>query len=89
MVEKIPGTTSVDVRDDDVVFMAINSIDNRLDDIAGIRPLRAAARVLTTIAPANAINNLTGMDKPSTVVERLMDKMESDIKGKKMGGRLF
>ena len=89
MVENIPGTTKVDVRDDDLLFMAVNTIDNRLDDIAGIRPVRAIARVLTSIAPANAINNLTGMDKPSVVVERTMDKVEGDIRGKKIGGRLF
>ena len=89
MVENIPGTTNVDVRDDDLLFMAVNTIDNRLDDIIGVRPVRAIARVLTSIAPANAINNLTGMDKPSVVVERTMDKVEGDIRGKKIGGRLF
>jgi len=89
MVENIPGTTEVDVREDDLVFMAINTIDNRFDDIAGIRPVRAIARVLTTVAPANAIRNLTGVDKPSTVVERLMDGVERDVKGKKLGRRLF
>lgn len=88
MVEDIPGTTKVDVRDDDILFMGINTIDNRFDDILGIRPVRSAARVLTAIAPANAINNLTGADKPSEVVERTMDKVESDIEGKKIG-RLF
>jgi len=89
MVENIPGTTKVDVRDDDLLFMAVNTVDNRLDDLVGIRPVRAVARVLTTIAPANAISNLTGMDKPSTVVERLMDGVENDVKGKKIGRRLF
>ena len=89
MVENIPGTTKVDVRDDDLLFMVVNTVDNRLDDIAGIRPVRAVARVLTTIAPATAISNLTGMDKPSTVVERLMDGVENDVKGKRLGRRLF
>lgn len=89
MVENIPGTTKVDVRDDDLLFMAVNTVDNRLDDIFGVRPVRAVARILTSIAPANAINNLTGMDKPSAVVERTMDKVEGDIRGKKIGGRVF
>lgn len=89
MVQNIPGTTDVDVREDDLLLMVVNTVDNRLDDIAGIRPVRAVARVLTSIAPANAISNLTGMDKPSAVVERTMDKVEGDIRGKKIGGRLF
>lgn len=89
MAENIPGTTKVDVRDDDLLFMAVNTLDNRLDDILGIRPVRAVARIATSIAPANAISNLTGMDKPSVVVERTMDRVESDIRGKKIGGRLF
>jgi len=89
MVENIPGTTKVDVRDDDLLFMAVNTVDNRLDDIFGVRPVRAVARILTSIAPANAVSNLTGMDKPSVVVERTMDKVEGDIRGKKIGGRLF
>ena len=89
MVENIPGTTKVDVRDDDLLFMAVNTVDNRLDDIFGVRPVRAVARVLTSIAPANVVNNLTGMDKPSAVVERTMDKVEGDMRGKKIGGRMF
>lgn len=88
MVENMPGTTNVDVRDDDLLYMLINTVDNRLDDVIGIRPIRAIARVATTVAPANAINNLTGMDKPSEVVERLMDDAEKNIKNKSMG-RLF
>lgn len=87
MVENMPGTTEVDVRDDDLVYLAINTIDNRLDDIVGIRPLRAFARIITTAAPANAINNLTGVEKPSEVMERLMDDAETNLKSK--SGRLF
>lgn len=89
MVQNIPGTTDVDVRENDLLFMAVNTVDNRLDDILGIRPLRGVARVLTAVAPANAISNLTGMDKPSVVIEQTMDRVESDIRGKKIGGRRF
>ncbi len=85
MSKGIPGTTDVDVRDDDILWMAANTIDNRLDDVLGIRPVQAVGRVLTAMAPANAINNLTDLDKPGTVIEKKMDDLERDIKSKKMG----
>lgn len=85
MAERIPGTSDVDVRDDDVLWMGINTIDNRLDDVLGIRPARAVARILTSLAPANLISNVTDLDKPSTVVEKKMDELERDIASKKMG----
>jgi len=85
MSKGIPGTTDVDVRDNDILWMAANTIDNRLDDVLGIRPVQAAGRILTAMAPANAINNLTDLDKPGTVIEKKMDDLERDIKSKKMG----
>jgi hypothetical protein len=82
MSKGIPGTTDVDVRDDDILWMAANTIDNRLDDVLGIRPVQAVGRVLTAMAPANAINNLTALDKPGTVIEKKMDDLERDLKSK-------
>jgi hypothetical protein len=85
MSKGIPGTTDVDVRENDILWMAANTIDNRLDDVLGIRPVQAVGRVLTSMAPANAINNLTDLDKPGTVIEKKMDDLERDIASKKMG----
>ena len=85
MSKGIPGTTDVDVRQDDGFWLAANTIDNRLDDVLGIRPVQAVGRILTAIAPANAINNLTGLDKPGEVVEKKMDDLERDIASKKVG----
>lgn len=85
MSKGIPGTTDVDVREDDLLWIGVNTIDNRLDDVLGIRPVQAIARVLTAIAPANAINNLTDLDKPGTVIEKKMDDLERDIASKKVG----
>ncbi len=85
MAERIPGTSDVDVRDDDILWMGINTVDNRLDDLLGIRPVRAVARVLTTIAPANLISNVTDLDKPSDVIEKKMDELERDVSSKRIG----
>lgn len=85
MAENMPGTSRVDVRDDDILWMGINTIDNRIDDVLGIRPARAIGRILTAIAPANVINNVTDIDKPSEIVEKKMDDLERDISSKRIG----
>lgn len=85
MAERIPGTSDVDVRDDDLLWMGINTVDNRLDDLIGIRPARAIGRILTSIAPANLISNATDLEKPSSIVEKKMDELERDVASKKMG----
>jgi len=85
MSKGIPGTTDVDVRENDILWMAVNTVDNRLDDVLGIRPVQGIGRVLTAIAPANAVSNLTGLDKPGTVIEKKMDDLERDIASKRIG----
>ena len=80
MAEGIPGTTEVDVRERDAVWTIIHTIDNRLDDVLGIRPLRAVGRALTAIAPANVIRNVTGIPKPSEVAEGVMDSLDEKLK---------
>ncbi len=85
MAERIPGTSDVDVRDADILWMGINTVDNRLDDVFGIRPVRAVGRLLTSIAPANLISNVTDLDKPSDIVEKKMDELERDISSKRIG----
>ena len=78
MTQTMPGT-EIDAETDDIARMAIHTIDNGLDDVLGIRPGRTVGRILTAIAPANAIHNLTNLDKPGEVIEKLMNHIESDI----------
>jgi hypothetical protein len=85
MSKGIPGTTDVDVRENDGLWLAVNTLDNRFDDVLGIRPVQGIGRVLTAIAPANVISNLTDLEKPGTVIEKKMDDLERDIKSKKVG----
>lgn len=84
-----PGTTNVPTREEDLVWTVIHTIDNRLDDIAGIRPVRAAGRILTGIAPANVIKNVTGMEKPSEMAEDLFNKVDGDIRAKRFSPQNF
>jgi hypothetical protein len=68
----------------DIVLNVFETIDNRLDDIAGVRPLRHVSRPLTAIAPGNVIRKVTGLPKPSEIVEGLEDKVEKEM-GSKVG----
>lgn len=81
MVKDIPGTTEKSVRKDDLVWAVLNTIDNRLDDVAGIRPLTAIGRALTTLAPANVVKSVTGIEKPSEIAEELQDSVEGELIG--------
>ena len=82
MTKTMSGTPEVDAETDDIARMAIHTIDNGLDDVFGIRPGRAAGRILTAIAPANVIHNITDLDKPGEVIEKLMDRIENDVRSK-------
>lgn len=83
MPEEMPGTTEQGVRPNDLVWSLINTVDNRLDDIAGVRILRTVGRILTAFAPANVVRSVTGVEKPSEVIEGAMDKIEASIKEKR------
>lgn len=82
MTKTMSGTPEVDAETDDIARMAIHTIDNGLDDVFGIRPGRTAGRILTAIAPANVIHNITDLDKPGEIIEKLMDRIENDIRSK-------
>ncbi|RKY54333.1 MAG: hypothetical protein DRP92_01385 [Candidatus Neomarinimicrobiota bacterium] len=81
MAKSVPGIVDEDVRENDYVWGVINTVDNRLDDVLGIRPLRLVGRALTAIAPANVIRNVTGIEKPSELVEEVTDSLDSELKG--------
>ena len=85
MAENMPGTTDFDVRDDDLLWMGVNTVDNRLDDMLGVRPVRTVGRVLTAVAPANLICTVTSLEKPSKLVEDKMDALERDLASKRIG----
>ena len=38
--------------------------------------------MLTAIAPANVIHNMTNLDKPDDAIRTLMDRIESDIQSR-------
>ncbi len=85
MARNMPGTTDFDVRPDDAVWLIINGIDNRVDDVLGARPGRAIGRLLTAVAPANLICTVTSLEKPSKLVEEKMDGLERDLASKRIG----
>ncbi len=82
MTKDISETSGVGAGTDDLVWMTIDTVDNRLDDVFGIRPGRVVGRMLTAIAPANVIHSVTDLDKPGEVIEKMMDGIASDIRSK-------
>lgn len=82
--EGVPGTApqpeKVYGEEADAVWAAISTVDNRLDDLVGARPLRAVGRMATSLAPANVVRNVTGVEKPSEKVEEFLDDAEERIR---------
>ena len=68
-----------------VLDMAVTSVDEVLDSIVGMRPLRHIARPIAALMPANIIRNVTGLAKPSEIVERFEDSIEQKLQGLKTG----
>jgi len=73
-----PGVvTQQSLREDDLLVQLMNSIDNITDDVIGVRFIRPAARVLSTIAPANVLSEKFHVPKLSVWVERQQDQLEA------------
>ena len=87
----IPGVTKAEdsfaYDNRDIILNAMETVDNRLDDVIGVRPLRAVGRIATSVAPANVINNITNIPKPSQAIEGAQDNIERDLSS--TGRRLF
>ncbi|MCZ7404291.1 MAG: hypothetical protein O8C67_05080 [Candidatus Methanoperedens sp.] len=87
----IVESTPKDLYDErDIILNAFETVDNRLDDLVGIRPLRHIAKPLTAIAPGNVIHKVTGLPKPSTLIEGVEDKIVREVGSKagSMKGRM-
>lgn len=62
-----------------VIFSAAETIDDVLDSVVGARPVTHALEIGRNIAPANVIRRVTGIPKPSEVVEEMLDKIDETI----------
>ncbi len=83
---RTPGTEHVPKEPYDERDLIVNigeTIDNRIDDLIGLRPLRTIAKPLTSLAPANVIHNATNLPKPSQLIEEAESKIDSDISSKR------
>lgn len=81
MVERQPGETPQPASKESVNLAASagQTVDDTLDDLVGFRPARDFARVGETLAPANVIRNVTGVPKPSEVIDDFADDVERRI----------
>jgi len=62
-----------------VAYSIAETADEFLDSVVGIRPVGHAMEVLRNIAPANVIRRVTGIPKPSEIVEEVLDRIDKAI----------
>lgn len=87
-MSEVPGSQkSKLIRDpNNLIEVVVNTVDDVLDDLVGMRPVEAVVTGVRTIAPANVLNNVTGVPKPSEKVTELVANMEGNLRSAK--GRL-
>lgn len=89
----VPGATQPsDVRgpsaSSDYIWNAAETFDNVVDGLVGIRPARHVGRVVCSLGPANIIRNVTGLPKPSELVEDLEGNIEGRLRRFSLGREL-
>lgn len=67
----------------DILVNVMNSIDNRLEDVIGARPLGTIADAATDLAPANVLEDVIGIQKPGKVIDRAIADVKGTIMSKK------
>ena len=51
----------------------VSEVDGWLDGIVGIDPIHKVTDFLYDMGPANVINEMTGIPKPDTLIDRVVD----------------
>jgi len=62
-----------------IVYSVAETVDELLDGIVGARPVGHALEVARNLAPANVIRRVTGLPKPSEIVEDVLDRLGESI----------
>lgn len=62
-----------------VAYSVAETIDDFTDSVIGIRPVGHVLEVAREIAPANVIRRVTGLPKPSEVVEDILDRIDESF----------
>ena len=68
-----------------VVYSVAATADELLDSIAGVRPIGHALEIVRFFAPANVIRTVTGVPKPSEVVEEILDRVQEELRPPLLG----
>ena len=61
---------------------AVRMIDDPLNSIFGIAPFEPLYNILRDLAPANVIRTLTGLEKPSEIVNEAIDDVAKRLRDK-------
>jgi hypothetical protein len=71
-----------------VVWLA-RQVDDILDSVVGLAPVEPVLNVVRDIMPANVIRNVTGLDKPSEIINPLIDEIAGKIRSSVTSKRLL
>lgn len=76
-----------------IAYSIAATVDNALDNLIGIRPVGHAMEIADLLAPANVIRTITGVPKPSEIVEEILDRLNEEVvytlrRTRRFGGRL-
>jgi hypothetical protein len=64
------------------LFAIARQIDDVLNSVIGIAPLEPALNIVRDILPANVIRNVTGIEKPSEIVNTTIDEIAEKIRSR-------
>ena len=56
------------------------TVDDVLDNVVGFRVAEPAIELVKPILPANVIHNVTGIPKPSELIESVVDRITSLVR---------
>jgi hypothetical protein len=63
-------------------------VDDILNSVVGLAPVEPVLNIVRDIMPANVVKTVTGLDKPSEIVNPLIDDIAQKIRSSVSGRRL-
>jgi hypothetical protein len=67
---------------ENIVFRVVGTIDDIIDSVVGIRVLEPAIKAGRELLPANVIRNVTGLEKPSEVINPKIDEILEKVRSR-------
>ena len=62
-----------------IVYSVAETVDELADSVIGARPAGHVLEAARMLAPANVIRTVTGVPKPSEIVEEILDRLNEEV----------